>query len=198
MAEQTQVDDSLEPVRTPTQEDILFFAGFYEGEGSVTCAKANAAFKVTVCQKDPEMLYRMRDLWGGSIRFISKRGTGPSDAFTGYESWSNPLYRWNVCGDRGRMFLKVIYPYLSNRRKAQIDRISLTLTGRLARKSPHMSPERAERRAQMNAHEKYLESKAFHRAQNLEHCRAKDREFQRQKFGHTPRKGTELVISTVQ
>ena len=181
--------DSLEPISKPTAADVAFFAGFYEGEGSCGGAGKCKALQADVRQKDPEMLYRMRDLWGGSIKFSAVRAGKASPTFTGYESWKNPIYRWRVCGDRARMFLKQIYPFLSSRRKAQVDRLDLKMTGRLKRESPIMSPERAALRATLDSHEKYLESKRHHRETNLEHCRQKDREFQRDKFGFMPRKG---------
>ena len=194
MGKWKQEPQSLLPTATPSDMDIAFFAGFYEGEGSVTPSnRGTKNFSLKVSQKDPEMLYRMRDLWGGSIKFWATRNKKASPTFEGYESWKNPIYQWVVCGDRGRRFLKDIYPYMSSRRKTQIDKIDLTFTGRLARKSPIMSPERQARRAQMDAHEKYLESKAHHRAENLERSRTLDREYKQKKFGHTPRKAIETL-----
>lgn len=181
--------DSLDAERTPTQDEIAFFAGFFEGEGSATPNKRYNSVSVKVNQKDPEMLYKMRSLWGGSVKFWVTRNTKPSPTFEGYDSWRNPIYQWTITGDRARVFLSQIYRYLSCRRKEQVDRINLKLTGRVKRISPRMSPERAARRATMDAHEKYLESKAHSRAQHLEHYRQKDRDFQRNKFGYKPRVG---------
>lgn len=179
--------DSLDAIRVPGEPEIAFFAGFFEGEGSATPSRKYESLSVKVNQKDPEMLYRMRELWGGSVKFWVTRNKKASPTFEGYESWRNPIYQWTITGDRARLFLRQIYPFLSSRRKAQVDRCSLMMTGRMSRVSPRMSPERKVRREQMDAHEKYLESKAYHRAQNLEHCRQKDREFQRNKHGYKPR-----------
>ena len=101
------------PTETPTEADVLFFAGFYEGEGSA-CGQANGAIIVQVPQKDPEVLYRARSLWGGSIRV---NGVGISV--------------WVTSGDRARLFLQAIYPHLSSRRKKQIENAGgLRLTGK--------------------------------------------------------------------
>jgi hypothetical protein len=184
--------DSLEPTRKPTAVEIAFFAGFYDGEGSCWPVGKCKALGVDVRQKDPELLYWMSDLWGGSVRFCAIREGKPSPTFEGFDSWKNPIFTWRVSGDRARKFLKQIYPLLSSRRKSQVDKLDLKLTGRITRESPIMSPEREARRLTMDSHEKYLESKRHHRATHLEHCRQKDREFQRDKFGFMPRKMTEL------
>lgn len=179
--------DSLEAVAKPTAEDVAFFAGFYEGEGSCHTVKTYNALGVKVRQKDPELLYRMRDLWGGSVKFSAIRSGKASPTFEGYESWKNPIFSWTLSGDRARSFLRQIYPLLSSRRKAQIDKLDLTPNHQMKRESPRISEERAARRSTMSDHEKYLESKAHHRATHLEHCRQKDREFQRRKFGFKPK-----------
>ncbi|HWF62936.1 MAG TPA: LAGLIDADG family homing endonuclease [Nitrospira sp.] len=185
---------SLEPTLTPSELDAAFFAGFYDGEGSVCGRKGYNVVSVHVVQKDPELLFKARDLWGGSITFRVNT-SGPSEAFEGYDSWNNPVYRWQISGDRARVFLKSIYPYLSSRRKGQIDKVSLKLSNRIARVSPKLTPERIAKRATMDAHEKYLESKEHNRKLHLEHNRQKDREFQRKKFGYRPRKATEQTLT---
>jgi hypothetical protein len=171
--------DSLEAVDNPTAMEIAFFAGFYDGEGNCFVASKCRALGLKVCQKDPELLYKMRDLWGGSVKFWATRSGKASPTFEGYDSWKNPIYKWSLSGDRARKFLKQIYPFLSSRRKAQVDKLDLTLNGRMKRESPILSPERAARRAEMNAHEKYLESKSFFRANNIDRLRAENREAKR-------------------
>ena len=174
--------DSLEAIGKPTAMEIAFFAGFYEGEGNCFAAGKSRALGMKVCQKDPELLYRMRNLWGGSVKFCATRNGKASPTFEGYDSWKNPIYKWSLSGDRARTFLAQIYPFLSSRRKSQVDKLDLTLNGRMKRESPILSPERAARRAEMEAHEKYLESKAFFRANNIDRLRAEDREAKRRKF----------------
>ena len=185
---------SLEPTEVPTTLDIAFFAGFYEGEGSVWTRKGYNALTVYVPQKEPELLYKMRNFWGGSVRFIVNRGTKASPTFEGYDSWKNPLYRWQISGDRARAFLRAIYPFLSSRRREAIDGMSLAPTNRQARVSPRLSPERAAKRALMDAREKYLESKAHFRANNLERLRAEEREAKRGKYvPKNSKPATELI-----
>ena len=60
-------------------------------------------------QKDPEILYRLRDLFGGGIYTRSKTGANKI-----------MLYAWMLNGKRAVAFLRTIYPYLSGRRRAQI------------------------------------------------------------------------------
>ena len=114
---QTSNKRELEPTKTPTSMDIAWAAGIYEGEGS--CARGgngSKSFVVSVSQKDPEMLYRLRDFFGGSVKeYDNNFGTVASknQPFT--------IYAWRVCGNRARVFLAVIYSWLTARRKSQID-----------------------------------------------------------------------------
>jgi hypothetical protein len=78
--------DSLDAVVTPTAADVAFFAGFYEGEGSSHNVRAYKSLGVKVRQKEPEMLYRMRDFWGGSVKFSAVRSGKPSPTFDGLGS----------------------------------------------------------------------------------------------------------------
>ncbi len=105
----------LDPIKTPTMLDVAWAAGIYEGEGScVAGGHGKNSFSVTVAQKDPEFLYRLRDLFGGGVKFYN---VGKQGRFE--------IYHWVVCGDRARAFLGAIYPYLTSRRKAQIEHTSV-------------------------------------------------------------------------
>lgn len=107
----SRTGNHLDPVAQPSSADVIFAAGFYEGEGSCHAFKTSAGVEVDVCQKDPEVLYRLRDLFGGSVVLHARK--------KGQETrW----HRWALCGERARTFLKMIYPYLSSRRKTQIER----------------------------------------------------------------------------
>lgn len=107
----------LDAVRTPSDLDIAWAAGVYEGEGS--CVKSGNSFGVSVAQKDPEMLYRLRDLFGGTVKeYENNRGTLAN------KFQPVTIYAWRVCGDRGRIFLAAIYSYLTSRRKVQIEATS--------------------------------------------------------------------------
>lgn len=97
----------LEPVKTPTTIDVAWSAGVYEGEGTCRISgNTKRGYSMAVTQKDPEILCRLRDWFGGSVR-DNGSGTG--------------IYIWEICGDRARIFAVFVYPFLSGRRKVQID-----------------------------------------------------------------------------
>jgi len=97
----------LAPTKTPTAIDIAWAAGIYEGEGTCRlCGKTKRGFMAAVVQKDPELLYRLRDWFGGNVR-------GNGAEYT--------AYTWDVCGDYGRIFAALIYGFMTARRKSQID-----------------------------------------------------------------------------
>lgn len=96
---------ALNATKKPTAIDIAWAAGVYEGEGSIRlCGRGKRSLAGSIPQKDPEILYRLRDLFGGSVN-------PPSGA--------NPCFHWDVCGDRARLFVAQIYYLLSDRRKSQ-------------------------------------------------------------------------------
>jgi len=103
----------LEPIKVPTAIDVAWAAGIYEGEGTCSIkggSSGKGSYSTTVSQKDPELLYRLRDLFGGSVN-LYKVGTKRK-----FE-----VHHWLVSGDKARGFLAAIYPFLTCRRKAQID-----------------------------------------------------------------------------
>ena len=124
----------LDPIRTATELDIAWAAGIYEGEGTCcakpttrTCQTAkfgerkylSVADYLSVSQKDPEILYRLRDLFGGSVYqyTLSKNLKYAGQTFC----------RWTLHGQRAREFAILVYPWLSMRRKAQIDKVHASL-----------------------------------------------------------------------
>ena len=95
----------LEATRIPTPIDIAWAAGIYEGEG--TCrVRRSEAIELSVTQKDPEILYRLRDWFGGKV---CDNGA------------HNGVHIWCVYGNHARIFLTLCYPRLSARRRAQAD-----------------------------------------------------------------------------
>ena len=98
--------------------DIAWAAGIWEGEGSLRRAiytaeaqiigKQNRTFRVSVVQKDREILYRLKEKFGGQI----------SPAESGCS-------QWNVSGAAARGFLMTIYSFLSKRRKEQVKQAGL-------------------------------------------------------------------------
>ncbi len=102
----------LDPIAVPTYFEIAWTAGIFEGEGSCTASGIDGrSFSICISQKDPELLYRIRDWFGGSVKLYN---VGNQRRFQ--------CYHWVVCGDKGRVFIGCIYPYLTERRKEQIRR----------------------------------------------------------------------------
>jgi len=114
----------FDATRKPTAIDIAWAAGIYEGEGSCVASGEKdskgdrRSFAVNVPQKDPEILYKLCDLFGGRISLFNVKSR------TRF-----PIYHWVNCGDRARAFLTAIYPFLTAKRKAQINatRVSIFL-----------------------------------------------------------------------
>lgn len=99
------------PTKFPSEIDIAWAAGVYEGEGNVARTNEYACSRIMVSQKDPEILYRLRDWFGGSVNRNSGRKKCPEET----------IHKWIACGDHGRVFAALIYKYLSSRRRTQID-----------------------------------------------------------------------------
>lgn len=96
----------------PTTLDIAWAAGVYEGEGN--CAGGyGRGFSVTVVQKDDWLVRRLQALFGGSVYFRNQLTA------TGLQTHR---HTWYLSGSLARDFIPLIYPYLSPRRKAQVDR----------------------------------------------------------------------------
>lgn len=142
MAKWIQGEQSLLPTAEPTRDDLLYFAGFYDGEGSV-CAAKNGGCIVQVPQKDPEPLFRGRSLWGGSIRQPAGRD----------------IWVWVMSGDRARLFLQAIYPFVTQRRKVQIDQGgAFKLSGRKSLLKAGITPQRREVRSKMTETQRHSDS----------------------------------------
>jgi len=98
----------LDPTKLPTAIDIAWSAGIYEGEGTVRmCGKKSKpqGLMAAVVQKDPELLYRLREWFGGAIQSSHN---------------ASNCYTWNICGDRARIFIALIHSLLTVRRKLQV------------------------------------------------------------------------------
>jgi hypothetical protein len=106
--------EGLDAVRRPTAIEVAWAAGIYEGEGSYITnhnGTGSKSFVISVNQDDPELLHRMREMFGGSIKLCNRTFNGVL----------RPIYHWKVCGDRARAFIFTIYPFLTARRKAQVE-----------------------------------------------------------------------------
>ena len=98
----------FEAILHPTTLDIAWVAGIYEGEGSCDWKRGI----VEIGQKDPWILYKLKDLFGG--RVYKSKNTAPRTLKPG------EIYRWAIYGARARGFGMIIYKFLSPRRKEQI------------------------------------------------------------------------------
>jgi LAGLIDADG-like domain len=96
----------LKPTLHPTMADIIFAAGFYEGEGTCIGNSKRGGCYVQITQRDGEILKRMRELFGGNL-YLYQHGNGS-------------YYRLALGGPRARGFAMTIFSFLSRRRKEQL------------------------------------------------------------------------------
>lgn len=95
----------LDATATPSDIEIAWAAGVYEGEGScsrVAIREGTWALNVHVGQRDLWLLERLRVLFGGSIHRRPNIGD------------------WHIHGTRAEEFLLSIFSFLSPRRQGQI------------------------------------------------------------------------------
>jgi len=101
-----RLDPETAPTLYPTLYDIVWAAGYYEGEGN--CNADNwGSLTTSVSQKDKEKLYWLRERFGGTVL---KRSRAQPYEISG----------WSISGARARGFLQTIYGLLSSRRQEQI------------------------------------------------------------------------------
>ncbi len=90
---------STAPTVEPTAQDVVWAAGFYEGEG--TC-RYGSTERVTIVQKQRWPLDWLRERFGGRVRL------------------RKTVYRWEFTGVCAREFLVAIVSLLSPLRQAQV------------------------------------------------------------------------------
>ena len=155
------------PVRIPSDLDVAWIAGLYEGEGS--CNNIKGRSLAVIYQKDPEILFWCRELFGGRITEI-RVGTDKN------------CHVWAVNGDHARVLLQAIYPFLSSRRKVQLEAASIWrftgVTGRNTR--PILNDERKAARSVMTLKQKMVESQLHYKATHSATVMAYQRDFARQ------------------
>jgi hypothetical protein len=100
----------LLPIKTPSAIEVAWAAGVYEGEGTIRQQRYSTC-TAQVVQKDPEILYKLRDWFGGRVRMAHSKSV-PVE---------KQCYMWTCFGDMGRLFIIQIYGFLSTRRRAQVD-----------------------------------------------------------------------------
>lgn len=104
----------LAATKSPTNLEIAWAAGLYEGEGTAvsTAGRYHNGTAASVSQKDQWVLYRLQELFGGSVR------QHPEHTFPSQHRAA--ISTWRLSGQRAHGFLMTIFPFLSPRRKAQI------------------------------------------------------------------------------
>ena len=105
-------NDICKPAGRPTMRDIVWAAGVYEGEGSITRRKAHQrSVVIQLSQKDGWLPQRLAEYFGGTARCY-----GPYETTLG----KTTMWRWALWGPRAWGFGLTIYPLLSPRRQQQI------------------------------------------------------------------------------
>ncbi len=83
----------------------IWFAGFYEGEGSISNDKSNNnRLRMCVSQNDVTPLKYAQKLWGGSIRKRVRKSPASDKICVGYE--------WRICHRDSLKFIEDISPYM--------------------------------------------------------------------------------------
>jgi|ERR1700733_6511310 len=153
---------------TPTEIQIAWIAGIFEGEGHAW-GHQQGRTAIVISQKDPEILYRCREMFGGRIEML--RASSPKY-----------IHAWKLYGDRARRFFQLIFPLMSTRRKMQIEKAGgLKIVGKLQPTRDAMTEERKQLRADMTQEEKARESYRSHRSRHYDRVTAYQREYMNRK-----------------
>jgi hypothetical protein len=96
--------------KRPTRLDIAWAAGVFEGEGNAHRSQNNE--RVVVVQKDRWLCDELQNFFGGGICSKARdNGIWPKTYF----------FQWQLSGKRAEEFLLAVYPFLSPRRKRQVE-----------------------------------------------------------------------------
>lgn len=86
-------------------EDKIWFAGFYEGEGSISNdISNNMRLRVNISQNDKTPLELGQQIWGGSVRKRIRKSPASDKICTGYE--------WTMYHKEASQFINDIEPYM--------------------------------------------------------------------------------------
>ncbi len=95
----------LEATISPTNMDLAWAAGIFEGEGYMSRMRKTSQ-QCGVGQKDRWVVDRFKAFFGGSICERQMNG--------------EPFYQWHISGARARGFLMTMFTFLSPRRQGQV------------------------------------------------------------------------------
>lgn len=102
------------PARRPSREELIYLAGFLDGEGCIGHArdphlrrKRKFYNRVVVCnQCDPRPLRRLAAAFGGEV-FVRDKAVGNHRT-----AWS-----WYICGDLAAAACRLLLPFLQLKRR---------------------------------------------------------------------------------
>jgi hypothetical protein len=90
---------------------LVWTAGFFDGEGCISLQRRRRdgnvyhRLRINASQNDPEALYRLRAVWGGSVSLYEEKRAA----------------QWTLAETRAREFLEAVAPYLIvKRREAEV------------------------------------------------------------------------------
>ena len=114
-------------------EDVLWFTGFYEGEGSISNDMSNnMRLRVCISQNDRTPLDYGQTIWGGTVRKRIRKSPASDKICTGHE--------WVLRHHESLKFINDIRPYMKIPYKIkQIDNVMERLSKGIERrfKCPH-------------------------------------------------------------
>ena len=88
-----------------SRDQLLWFAGFYEGEGSVSNDKSNNnRLRLSISQNDPLPLNLAKQLWGGQVYKRVRKSPASDKVCTGYE--------WRIGHNGATAFIEDIQPFM--------------------------------------------------------------------------------------
>jgi hypothetical protein len=88
-----------------TQTQKIWFAGFYEGEGTVCNDKSNGnRLRVSIAQNDRTPLDLGQNIWGGAVRQRKRKSPASDKICIGHE--------WVLSHCQAEIFLKDIKPFM--------------------------------------------------------------------------------------
>lgn len=99
-------------IKSPSTAEIYWAVGFLDGEGSFSGHIRSRHLRVDGYQNDPELLYRLQELFGGGVTEYRQ----PSGSF----SAGKPMFRWRVNSSRAAGVMMTMYKLLSKKRQLQI------------------------------------------------------------------------------
>jgi hypothetical protein len=87
------------------EKHLLWFCGFYEGEGSVSNDKSNNnRLRLSISQNDKTPLELAKTIWGGHITERSRKSPASDKQCLGYE--------WRICHNQALVFINDIKPHM--------------------------------------------------------------------------------------